>query len=91
MGVLDECHYHVEVENGVNVVELGRERNPETVAIEDAMRVLLQGLGEDINREGLLKTPLRVAEALRDGTRGSKRRRFESTLTDVSEGCDRGA
>lgn len=71
MGVLDECHYNaeLEVENGVNV-ELGREREPETVAIEDAVRVLLQGLGEDINREGLRKTPLRVAKALRDGTRG---------------------
>lgn len=74
MGVLDECHYNVEleVENGVNV-ELGREREPETVAIEEAVRVLLQGLGEDINREGLRKTPLRVAKALRDGTRGDYR------------------
>lgn len=71
MGVLDECHYNaeLEVENGVNV-ELGREREPETVAIEDAVRVLLKGLGEDINREGLRKTPLRVSKALRDGTRG---------------------
>ncbi|KAH6784904.1 GTP cyclohydrolase I [Perilla frutescens var. hirtella] len=82
MGVLDECHYHVEVENGVNVVELGRERNPETVAIEDAVRVLLQGLGEDINREGLLKTPLRVAEALRDGTRG-----YNQNVKDIVSGA----
>lgn len=68
MGVIDECHYNVGVvENGVSV-EVGRERDGE--AIEDAVRVLLQGLGEDINREGLRKTPLRVAEALRDGTRG---------------------
>jgi GTP cyclohydrolase I len=34
------------------------------------VKVLLQGLGEDINREGLKKTPLRVAEALREGTKG---------------------
>ncbi|KAK7382706.1 hypothetical protein VNO80_01697 [Phaseolus coccineus] len=31
--------------------------------------VLLLGLGEDINREGLRKTPLRVAKALGEGTR----------------------
>ena len=35
-----------------------------------AMNVLLLGLGEDINREGLRKTPLRVAKALLEGTRG---------------------
>lgn len=67
MGVIDECHYNVGVENGVSV-EVRRDREGE--AIEDAVRVLLQGLGEDTNREGLRKTPLRVAEALRDGTRG---------------------
>lgn len=61
MGVLDECHYNVGIENGVSVG---------SVAIEDAVRVLLLGLGEDINREGLRKTPLRVAKALIDGTRG---------------------
>lgn len=83
MGVLDECHYNVEleVENGVNV-ELGREREPETVAIEEAVRVLLQGLGEDINREGLRKTPLRVAKALRDGTRG-----YHQNVKDIVSGA----
>ena len=38
--------------------------------VEDAVKVLLEGLGEDVNREGLRKTPLRVAKALREGTRG---------------------
>ncbi|RVW84153.1 GTP cyclohydrolase 1 [Vitis vinifera] len=56
MGVLDEGH-----------VEVGFEQ--ETLAIEEAVKVLLQGLGEDINREGLSKTPARVAKALREGTR----------------------
>ncbi|KAL0459936.1 UNVERIFIED_CONTAM: GTP cyclohydrolase 1 [Sesamum latifolium] len=77
MGALDECHYNVELENGINVgecVELGFEGEPETLAIEDAVGVLLQGLGEDINREGLRKTPLRVAKALREGTRGYKQK-----------------
>ncbi|KAL3828927.1 hypothetical protein ACJIZ3_017729 [Penstemon smallii] len=77
MGALDECHYNEELENGVNIggcVELGFEREPETIAIEKAVRVLLQGLGEDINREGIRKTPFRVAKALREGTRGYKQK-----------------
>ncbi|KAL6506528.1 GTP cyclohydrolase 1 [Orobanche gracilis] len=67
MGALNECHYNVDLENGVN---LGNCIELETVAIEDSVGVILQGLGEDINREGLRKTPLRVAKALREGTRG---------------------
>ena len=73
MGALNEGRFNVELENGVNLggcVELGFEEDPETVAIEDSVKVLLQGLGEDVNREGLRKTPLRVAKALREGTRG---------------------
>lgn len=58
----------LEVENGVK--DCGFEDEPETIAIMDAVKVLLQGLGEDINREGIKKTPLRVAKALREGTRG---------------------
>lgn len=46
------------------------EQQPETIAIEEAVRILLQGLGEDVNREGIRKTPLRVAKALLEGTRG---------------------
>ena len=73
MGALNEGCFNVELENGVNLggcVELGFGEDPETVAIEDSVKVLLQGLGEDVNREGLRKTPLRVAKALREGTRG---------------------
>ncbi|OIT38756.1 PREDICTED: GTP cyclohydrolase 1 [Nicotiana attenuata] len=73
MGALDEGHYHSEIENEVNL-ELGFEVQPETVAIKDAVKVLLQGLGEDINREGIKKTPFRVAKALREGTRGYKQK-----------------
>ncbi|KAI3450825.1 hypothetical protein Pfo_007490 [Paulownia fortunei] len=85
MGALDECHYNVELENGVNLgdcVELGSEGEPETLAIEDAVRVLLQGLGEDINREGLRKTPLRIAKALREGTRG-----YNQKVKDIVSGA----
>lgn len=68
MGALDEGHFSVELEDGVNV-EVGFE--PETLPIEEAVKVLLQGLGEDINREGIRKTPARVAKALCEGTRGT--------------------
>ena len=40
-------------------------------AIEPAVRALLLGLGEDDRREGLRRTPKRVAKAFRDGTRGT--------------------
>lgn len=73
MGALDEGHFHVELENGAKLsgLELGFEQQPETLAIEEAVKVLLQGLGEDVSREGLKKTPLRVAKALHEGTRGA--------------------
>ncbi|KAK9282282.1 hypothetical protein L1049_005196 [Liquidambar formosana] len=84
MGALDEGRFNVELENGVKLgcVELGFEEEPETVAIKDAVKVLLQGLGEDINREGLRKTPLRVAKALREGTRGYKQK-----VKDIVQGA----
>lgn len=73
MGALDEGNFCSELENGVKLgcIELSFEDEPETVAIEDAVKVLMHGLGEDVNREGLKKTPLRVAKALREGTRGN--------------------
>ncbi|KAJ9176620.1 hypothetical protein P3X46_011911 [Hevea brasiliensis] len=79
MGALDEEHFNVELENGVKLdcLELGFEEEPETLAIENAVTVLLQGLGEDINREGLKKTPLRVAKALLHGTKGYKQKAKE--------------
>ncbi|KAJ4968742.1 hypothetical protein NE237_015443 [Protea cynaroides] len=53
-----------------------------TKEIEDAVKVLLQGLGEDSNREGLMKTPLRVAKALRHGTRG-----YRQEVKDIVQGA----
>lgn len=91
MGALDEGHFNVELKgNGVKLggcIELGFEEERETtVAIEDAVKVLLQGLGEDINREGLRKTPLRVAKALREGTRGMPSLSLSSTFSHSSCG-----
>ncbi|KAA8550575.1 hypothetical protein F0562_002259 [Nyssa sinensis] len=85
MGALDEGHFNVELENGVKLggcFEVGFDEEPETLAIEDAVKVLLQGLGEDINREGLRKTPLRVAKALQGGTSG-----YRQKVKDIVQGA----
>lgn len=84
MGALDEGHCDVELENSLKLgcVKLGLDKEPETAQIENAVRVLLQGLGEDINREGLKKTPFRVAKALREGTRG-----YKQNVTDIVQGA----
>ncbi|KAJ4888081.1 GTP cyclohydrolase 1 [Raphanus sativus] len=73
MNLLDE---ELEVENGVKngCFPLAFELEPETIAIQEAVRVILKGLGEDLNREGIKKTPFRVAKALRQGTRGYKQK-----------------
>ncbi|XP_042404780.1 GTP cyclohydrolase 1-like [Zingiber officinale] len=44
------------------------------LSIEEAVKALLQGLGEDHEREGLRRTPHRMAEAFRGGTRGYKQK-----------------
>ncbi|KXZ41850.1 hypothetical protein GPECTOR_262g668 [Gonium pectorale] len=48
---------------------LARDRD-KLARMEQAVRVLIQGLGEDIEREGLRDTPKRVAKAWLDCTRG---------------------
>ncbi|KAG6521333.1 hypothetical protein ZIOFF_018448 [Zingiber officinale] len=45
-----------------------------TRSIEEAVKALLQGLGEDHEQEGLRRTPHRVAEAFCGGTRGYKQK-----------------
>ena len=72
MDCFDEANGELENVVSVGCSEEGSEKEAKTDigAIEDAVKVLLLALGEDINREGLRKTPLRVAKALREGTRG---------------------
>ncbi|XP_020206402.1 GTP cyclohydrolase 1 [Cajanus cajan] len=86
MGCFDEGHFNGELENGVSIGcgEVGFEEEIKTdiAAIEDAVKVLLLGLGENINREGLRKTPLRVAKALREGTRG-----YRQKVKDIVNGA----
>ncbi|KAF8388456.1 hypothetical protein HHK36_027128 [Tetracentron sinense] len=84
MDALDEAHCNGELEIGLKLgfSELGLEDESETAAIEEAVKVLLQSLGEDSTREGLRKTPLRVAKALREGTRGYRQR-----VKDIVQGA----
>ena len=45
---------------------LPKDQRPTQPEVEDAVRVLLKWMGEDVNREGLLDTPRRVAKAYRE-------------------------
>jgi GTP cyclohydrolase I len=81
MGALDEGNYNVKLVNGR--IKFGDfEKEDEILEIEDCVKVLLEGLGEDVNREGLRKTPFRVAKALRDGTRG-----YRQKVKDIVQGA----
>ncbi|MGK7895665.1 MAG: GTP cyclohydrolase I FolE [Xenococcus sp. (in: cyanobacteria)] len=50
------------------VIHPGTDKSQER--LQDAVRVMLESLGEDPDREGLLKTPKRVAEAMQFLTQG---------------------
>lgn len=59
---------------GIEKLETNGEEEATISVIQESVKILLQGLGEDCNREGLIKTPLRVAKALREGTRGYRQK-----------------
>ncbi|ESQ49305.1 hypothetical protein EUTSA_v10020678mg [Eutrema salsugineum] len=90
----DEGHLNLELEVGLKngCIELPFEHQPETLAIQDAVKLLLQGLREDVNREGIKKTPFRVAKALREGTRGYKQKvkEFVQSALFPEAGLDEG-
>ncbi|KAH9288745.1 hypothetical protein KI387_032862, partial [Taxus chinensis] len=60
---LDEC-----LDNYSNNNVSNNDKDLESIV--DAVTVLLRGLGEDVEREGIKKTPLRVARAFLEGTKG---------------------
>jgi GTP cyclohydrolase I len=88
MGALEEAHLAAAVaaacaceEDDDDLELLGGEAEPAAAAadaMEPAVRALLAGLGEDERREGLRRTPKRVAKAFRDGTRGTAASPFSS-------------
>lgn len=45
---------------------LSKDERPSQGEVEDAVRTLMKWMGEDINREGLLDTPKRVAKAYKE-------------------------
>jgi GTP cyclohydrolase I len=63
-------NYKVEKLVSSDEVSIEKESNINRSGIEYAVKDLLLGLGEDINREGIRKTPFRVAKAFFEGTRG---------------------
>ncbi|XP_027912745.1 GTP cyclohydrolase 1-like [Vigna unguiculata] len=84
MGHLGQNGLISELENGVTLCcdEECCEKETVTTSIQYAVKVLLMGLGEDINREGIRKTPLRVAKALSEGTRG-----YVQSVKEIVEGA----
>ncbi len=56
--------------------------------IEDGFKVMLEGLGEDVNREGLRDTPRRVAKAYSEMLSGIEEDPSSIALTQFDESTD---
>lgn len=87
MGALEEAHLAAaacacEEEEESDYIGLLAGEAAAGDAVEPAVRALLLGLGEDDRREGLLRTPKRVAKAFRDGTRG-----YRQKVKDIVQGA----
>lgn len=56
--------------------------------IEEGFKIMLEGLGEDVNREGLIDTPRRVAKAYSEMLSGIEADPKEIALTSFDESTD---
>lgn len=91
MGALGSGCFEDDLEGGAGWEEEKENEATDTLAseaeralsIEEAVKALLQGLGEDHEREGLRRTPHRVAEAFRGGTRGLRSLYCRSAVTPL--------
>lgn len=63
-------------------------QDPQISEAEEAVKTLLLHLGEDANREGLMKTPHRVVKALKELTSGYSQDPKAILSTMFSERCD---
>lgn len=68
--------------NGLQEPKLHKPSDDEQDQMIDAVRSILLGVGEDPEREGLLKTPKRVAEAMRFLTNG-----YHQSLEEIVNGA----
>jgi GTP cyclohydrolase IA len=78
-GKVSPLTYEVETAIGENGTE-GRSRSE--IEIASHMRAVLEALGEDPQREGLLKTPERSARAWRDLTKG-----YRANVAEIVNGA----
>jgi len=81
-----DCVKISKTENNTNVVHPNvnvQPRKPEDIKkLEEAAKMMLEALGEDPEREGLKKTPCRVAQALMFFTRG-----YETNIEEICNGA----
>ena len=85
----DESSFQVDSEAQSAVVGAFTARRLDSLPrVEEAVRILLECIGEDVNREGLLKTPARVAKSLLALTAGEP---DSSSLNSLTMGQVRSA
>jgi len=67
---MDIFNNNIDPDNDFGYVRIDRFNDERTKKLTELYEQVLETLGEDIDREGLLKTPLRVAKALQFLTQG---------------------